>query len=250
MFLHVLLAALAAGAAAPAPEGPLTVSAAISLTEALEAVADAWRRSGGADVRFNFGASNSLARQILLGAPVDAFVSADAAQMDLVERAGRLVPGSRVEVVRNRLAVVARPASAAFVREQFDRAPPEIRRLAIGDPQAVPAGVYARQYLESRGLWTAYRSRVVPAASVRAALAAVENGAADAAIVYASDVRVARRAVLSFVVDPREGPPIVYPGAAIAASTRQSDVAAFLAFLRSPEAQAVFERHGFLPLAR
>jgi molybdate transport system substrate-binding protein len=225
----------------------LTVSASISLSDALEEVAAAYVKSGGASIRFNFAAANVLARQIVNGAPVDLFVSADRAQMDVVERAGALVPGTRRAIVSNRLAVIALPDRVAEIREAFPRAGPQIRRLAIGDPAAVPAGVYARHYLERQGLWSAYESRLVPTGNVRGALAAVENGSADAAIVYATDVHVARRAQVAVGIPPAHAPEIVYPAALVAAGRRRESAARFLAFLQSDVAQAIFARYGFLP---
>jgi molybdate transport system substrate-binding protein len=240
-----LIAVAVMGLALVQAPAPVTVSAAISLNEALEEAAWAYAKAGGGPVRFNLAGSNVLARQIVSGAPVDLFISADEQQMDVVEKAGLVQPGSRVNLVANQLAVVADTDRAAFVREHFSRAAPEIKRLALGDPAAVPAGVYARQYLERQGLWKAYEPRVVPMSSVRAALAAVETGGADAAIVYVTDAAIARRSAIAFRVPIDQAPRIVYPAALISAS---NDAARFLTFLReSPEAAAIFARHGFLP---
>lgn len=228
---------------------PLTVSAAISLTESLEAIGKAYTSSGRGAVRFNFAGSNVLARQIVNGAPADLFVSADEEQMNVVEKAGKLVPGTRVDLLRNQLAIVALPERAALVREQFPRAAPEIRRLAIGDPAAVPAGVYARQYLEKQGIWASFESRIVPTTNVRAALTAVETGAADAAIVYVSDAAVAREAIVAFVVPESQSPKIVYPAAIVSSTQNRASAADFLAFLRGPAASAIFTQHKFTPLA-
>ena len=186
MILRWLGVALVAGLPVPppAPPEPLLVAAAVSLSNVLEEMAKVYAAGGGGAVRFNLAGSNVLARQIVNGAPADVFISADEAQMDVVEKAGAVLAGSRVDIVGNQLAVVAMPDRVDFVRQEFARAPAGIRRLAIGDPAAVPAGVYARRYLEQRGLWTAYESRVVPTTNVRAALAAVETGSVDAAIVY------------------------------------------------------------------
>jgi molybdate transport system substrate-binding protein len=247
-----LLVLLCAGAAGPSPglppAEPLLVSAAVSLSDVLEEIAAAWRAQGGGDVRFNFGPSNALARQIVRGAPVDVFVSADEAQMDVVDRAGLLSPGSRFPVTGNRLAVIARPGQADVVRVAFPKAGPAIRRLALGDPAAVPAGVYARQYLERLGLWGAFDGRIVPTASVRAARAAVENGAADAAIVYASDLQTSTRTAAAILVPIADAPRIVYPGAVVRASRQPELAHRFLTFLRSPDAAAAFARHGFAAL--
>jgi len=234
-------------ASAAQERSSLTVSAAISLADALQEVAVAYARAGGADLRLNVAGSNALARQIVMGAPVDVFVSADDAQMDLVAAAGALMPGSRVAVVGNQLAIVAAPERLAEVRAGFPRAAPAIRRLALGDPAAVPAGVYAREYLEREGLWTLYAPRVVPLPNVRAALAAVENGSADAAIVYATDARTAGRAAVAALIPAGRAPAVVYPAAIVAHSTHAPEAARFLEFLRSPEAERIFVRHGFLP---
>jgi len=233
-----------------APPAAITVSAAVSLAEALEEIVAAYAAAGGGAVRLNLAGSNVLARQILNGAPADVFISADEPQMDVLQRAGTLAEGSRINVVANHLAIVSAPERVAFVRDRFSAAPAEIRRVAIGDPSAVPAGVYARQYLESSGLWQAYERRVVPTANVRAALSAVENGSADVAIVYVTDVRIAKRAAVAFTVPPEKGPRIVYPAAVLSASSSPQEARRFLTFLVGPQASAIFARHGFLPLAR
>jgi molybdate transport system substrate-binding protein len=224
---------------------PLLVSAATSLTDVLEEVAKSYAAAGGGLVRFNFGGSNALARQIVNGAPADVFISADEAQMDVVQKAGSIVPGSRIDLVSNRLVVAAPADRAAFVRARFADAPPEIRRLALGDPEAVPAGVYARRYLESKGLWKPYEPRIVPSANVRAALVAVENGAADAAIVYLTDMSIARTATIAFEVPPDQGPRIVYPAAVVARSSNADEAKRFLAFAAGREAAEIFRRYKF-----
>jgi molybdate transport system substrate-binding protein len=227
---------------------PITVSAAVSLTESLEEAGKAYMSTGRGTVRFNFAGSNALARQIVNGAPADLFISADEEQMNVVEKAGKIAPGSRVDLLGNQLAIVALPERVTLVREQFARAAPEIRRLAIGDPAAVPAGVYARQYLEKVGAWKAYEPRIIPTTNVRAALTAVETGGADAAIVYVSDAAVARTALVAFVVPENQSPKIVYPAAIVSSTKLHGEAAQFLAFLRGPEASAIFKRHKFTPL--
>jgi molybdate transport system substrate-binding protein len=245
MFRGAILAlAVVSGLGAAAP--PLTVSAAVSLSEALTEIADAYARSGGGPVRYNFAGSNVLARQILNGAPVDVFVSADEQQMDVVVSAAAIVPGSQVPIAGNQLAVVALKERAGEIREAFAPAAPVIRRLAIGDPAAVPAGVYAREYLQAQGLWKKFERRIVPTANVRAALSVVENGNADAAIVYASDVRAARNTTIALLVPVEEGPAIAYYAAVVARSTRRDEAQRFVRFLGSDAAQAIFVRRGFL----
>jgi len=156
-----LTAIVSAGAAPDAQPAAVTVSAAVSLTDALTAVAERYGNEARGSVRFNFGASNTLARQIVNGAPADIFVSADEAQMDVVAAAGLLKDGTRFDLLTNQLAVVVpndRPRTFKSVREIAD---PAFKRIAIGDPAAVPSGVYARQYLQQEGLWDAIAARVV-----------------------------------------------------------------------------------------
>jgi molybdate transport system substrate-binding protein len=241
------LAALLVGQGRGAP-GILTVSAAISLTDALEEAGRDYRAAGGGEVRFNFAGSNVLARQIINGAPVDLFVSADEAQMKLVEQSGALAAGTRIDLLGNKLAVVL-SASAPAVENVDGLAQPGIRRIALGDPDAVPAGVYAKQYLQSAGVWGRLSSRVVPLANVRAALTAAETGNVDAAIVYESDVASGGKLRLAFVVSGPNAPRIVYPAGIVARSTNRAQAERFLTFLRGQKAAAIFKRFRFDPIA-
>jgi molybdate transport system substrate-binding protein len=221
----------------------VTVSAAASLT-VLQQLAAAYEQRSGESIVLNFAASNVLARQIAAGARVDVFVSADEAQMDVVS--AYVEPSSRVLLVSNQLAIAVpddRPRTFASIRDLTD---PAIRRIALGDPAAVPAGVYAKTYLEKLGIWDVLLPKVVPSGSVRLALAAVESGAVDAAIVYKTDIASARRAREAFVVPVAEGPRIVYPAAVIRAAPNRAGARRFLDYLRSADAMAVFERAGFL----
>jgi molybdate transport system substrate-binding protein len=241
MWAPLLLAAVIIQASSP----PLTVSAAISLTEALEEVAAAYRAAGGPPVSFNFGSSNMLARQIVSGAPVDLFVSADEAQMEVVVRAGLALEGSRVDVAGNTLVLVA--AAPAAIGTIADLGNADVRRIAIGDPAAVPAGVYARRYLEDIGLWARLEPKLVPMANVRAALTAVKNGSVAAAFVYATDARLAPDLpVVATIAGPR-APRIVYPACVVKTTRQPAAAAAWLTFLRSPAASAILARHGFTP---
>ena len=252
----LVLAAFAAVAAGRCVDGQahvqqpiITVSAAVSLTDALTAIAQEYGRDGRGSARFNFGASNTLARQIVNGAPVDAFVSSDEAQMDVVAAAGLLKDGTRIDLVSNQLAIVVPSDRARTFRSVREIADPALKRIAIGDPAAVPAGVYARQYLEKEGLWDQIAPRVVPAGSVRAALAAVEAGAADAAVVYRTDARVALRSTVAWVVPADRGPRIRYPAAIVRTSAHPDAARRFLDYLRGEAAARHFARFGFTPLA-
>ena len=222
----------------------VVVSAAVSLTEVLQQLAPMYQTKTGDRVVLNFGASNTLARQISFGAGVDLFISADEAQMNAV--AGQIDSASRVDLLSNQLAIAVpddRPSTLASARDLVD---PAFKRIAIGDPSAVPAGVYAKQYLQTLGIWPDLASKMVPAGSVRLALTAVESGAADAAIVYRTDLSTSEHAREALVVPLAEGPRIVYPAAIVRAGKNQEGGRRLLAFLRSPDAIAAFTRAGFI----
>jgi molybdate transport system substrate-binding protein len=241
-YVAVGLAVLGAGVAAAQPSS-ITVSAAASLADVLQQLAAVYERRAAEKVVLNLGASNVLARQIAAGARVDLYISADMAQMDAV--AAYIDTASRVALLSNQLAVAVaddRPRRLSSIRELAD---PAFRRIAIGDPAAVPAGVYAKAYLETAGVWNSVTAKLVPCGSVRLALAAVENGAADAAIVYKTDIETARRAREAFVVPAAEGPRILYPAAVVNRGSNPAGARRFLDFLRSDEAAAVFQRAGF-----
>ena len=246
---RVVVLCLAAIAAGPRAAAPLTVSAAISLTDALGAVARAYATSGGGPVRFNFSGSNVLARQLVNGAPADVFISADEAQMDVAERAGAIDRSTRIALLGNRLAVLTRKDRATGpVRSVHDFVREDVRRIALGDPAAVPAGVYARNYLQAAGVWSQVASKIVPVANVRAALTVVENGSADVAIVYETDAALATSAVTAFIVTGPDAPRIVYPAAVVAHSRQRDAAQRFLVFLAGPAAARIFRTFGFIPL--
>jgi len=218
------------------------VFAAASLADALGAIGKDFEARTGTRVVLSLGGSNDLARQIRAGAPAEVFVSASAERMDEVQAAGFVRPGDRVDLLSNRLVVVVPAASTAPLATPEDLT--SVRRLALADPQAVPAGIYARQWLEKRGLWDRLRERVVPALDVRAALAAVESGNADAGVVYETDARISKRVRVALQVPEAEAPRIVYPAALLATANGPAP-RAFFEHLRSAEARAVFERLGF-----
>jgi molybdate transport system substrate-binding protein len=214
------------------------VAAAVSLTEALRDVAAAFEKQQGIRVTLNLAASNVLARQIGAGSGADVFISADAAQMDAVAKEGLI--RRRVDLLVNQLVVAVRSDSSVALASTADLSKPEVRRIAIGDPAGVPAGVYAKQFLEKAGLWSRLESKIVPTASVRAALAALQSGDVDAAMVYRTDVGVAPSVRVAFA--PLPGPRVLYPAALLSSTPHAGR---FFAYLRSPAAAAIFRRHGF-----
>ncbi len=235
------------GQVPPAPaaspgRGETFVFAAASLADVLTEIGKTWEAASGNHPVFNFGASSDLARQVMAGAPADVFFSADTAQMGLLMRQGLVRAGDSVELISNTLVVIVPASSKARVASAADLS--AFARIALADPEAVPAGVYARSWLEAEGVWSALASRIVPTLHVRAALTAVESSNTDAGIVYKTDAVRSTRARIALEVAEERGPRIRYPVAPLAAA--RPSAAAFVAYLQTPAARAVFVRHGFL----
>ena len=221
----------------------LVVSVAASVNEALAEIGGLYRAATGVTVALNTGGSNTLARQIVEGAKAGLFLSADETQMDLVEKAGRIVAGTRVKLLTNELAVVAPPASRDLTLGQLLQG--RITRLAMGEPAAVPAGVYGKKFLEHEGAWARLEPKVVPFPTVRAVLSAVENGRVDAGIVYRTDASTSSVRVIATVSAQQHSYlDISYPVAVIAGPA-EAEARKFLEFLKSAPARAVFEKRGF-----
>jgi len=240
----VVCAGLLGGARLAA--GEVTVFAAASLADALGELAATYQQATGDTVRLNLGASSMLARQIQEGAPADLFFSADEAKLDALERAGLIEPGTRRSLLSNALVVVVAADSRLPLSSAADLAAPAVRRLAVAEPDTVPAGIYARQYLEKAGLWPALAPKIVPTENVRAVLAAVASGDADAGIVYRTDALVSRRVRVAWAVPPGEGPRISYPLAVVKAGENPAGGRRFLAWLASPAGKSVFAKYGFI----
>ena len=248
LLLILVLLALAPVAPAGGARAPLTVFAAASLKESLDAAAEAYRRRTGTPVRVSYAASPALARQIAQGAPADVFLPADREWMDHLASRRLLRVGTRRDLLGYALVLVA-PRAARMPPVALARPASLTRalgdgRLALALTTSVPAGRYAKAALESLALWTPLQPRVVEAENVRAALLLVARGEARMGVVYATDARAEPRVRVLAVFPPRSHPPIVYPVAVIA-SSRHPAAADFVAWLRTPEARAIFERRGF-----
>ena len=222
--------------------------AAASLQESLTAAADAWTRKGHPRPVLSFAASSALARQIDAGAPGDLFISADEPWMNDIQRNGHVEPGTRVSFLGNRLALVAPAASklALVIRPGFPLAQAlNGGRLAMADPESVPAGKYGKAALTALGVWPQVKDKVVPGDSVRAALLFVERGEAPLGIVYQTDA-LATRSVRTVALFPEKShAPITYPIARLTGS-KGREPEGFRRFLISAEGRAIFRRFGFL----
>lgn len=244
--LLVQLSTLGATGAENAPRATIVVFAAASLTDSLKAIAADYEKQTGASVVFNFGASSTLARQIEEGAPADIFFSADEARMDALDRKGLLSPGTRSSRLSNTLVIVVATERGADIARPQDLASDKLKRLALAEPRTVPAGIYAKEFLQKAELWAAVEKKIIPTENVRAALAAVEAGNVEASIVYKTDAAISKRTKVAYEVPAADGPAISYPVAAIKESKQLDDARRFLKHLASDEAARVFERFGFI----
>jgi molybdate transport system substrate-binding protein len=235
--------------AAPAIAQDVTVFAAASLKNALDNISAAWKAESGKEAVISYAASSALATQIEEGAPVDLFVSADLAWMDYLAEHGLIKPETRVELLGNRLVLIApADAPAADIGLGFDLAGLlGDGRLAIANVDSVPAGKYGKAALESLGVWDGVADKVAQAENVRAALALVSTGEAPLGIVYRTDAAAdpAVKIVETFPEDSH--PPIVYP-AAVTAEAASPDANALLAYLQGAGARKLFEADGFTVL--
>ena len=228
-----------AGSAGPNMDGELVVFAAASLTDVLGELADVFEERTGVPVLLNLAGSQTLATQLVEGAPADVFIAADAVQMDVVAAAG-LLAGAPVTAATNRLAIAVEPENPRGVTGLEDLARPDL--VVVLPAESVPAGRYAREILARAGV------EVRPASleqSVRAALARVAQGEADASIVYASDVVAAGDTVAGIAIAVERNVVASYPMAVLADAARPDDAEAFAAFLVSEEAHAVLRASGF-----
>ena len=245
LFLTLCLTLLAAPALAQG-KGPLVLAAA-SLQESLTAAADAWAAKGHARPVLSFAASSALARQVEAGGPADIFISADEPWMDEVAQRGLIVPGTRKSFLINRLVLVA-PADSGLgltIVKGFPIAKVlGDGRLAMADPEGVPAGKYGKAALIALNVWPGISGKIASAENVRAALALVERRAAPLGIVYATDARASKLVRVVGTFPANTHPPITYPLARLKASTHR-DAEAFRKFLISREGQAIFIRYGF-----
>ena len=247
-FIARVLASLALLAPSLAAAAQVTVFAAASLKESLDEAARAYERASGDRVVVSYAGSNALARQVAHGAPADLFFSADPDWIEYLERRALAVPGSRRDLLSNELVLVAPASSRVALRlvPGVDlTAPRGDRRLAIANPEAVPAGKYAKRSLTVLGAWAGVSKRLAPTDNVRAALLLVARGEAPLGIVYRSDALVEPRVKIVDAFPRETHSPIVYPLVRLRHGTSPS-AEKFADYLGSPEARGIFERHGFL----
>jgi len=244
-----LFAALASVAAAPAAAraDDVLAFAAASLKDALDAIDADWQKSAGKHATISYAASSALAKQIEGGAPADIFISADLDWMDYLDQKKLIAPGSRHNLLSNSLVLIA-PADStakAYIAPGFPLAKLlDGGKLAMADPAAVPAGKYGKAALTKLGVWDSVSSSVAAAENVRAALLLVARGEAPLGIVYKTDAAIEPKVKIIATFPASSVPTITYPIAQTAGS-KNPDAAAFIAYLRGPDATREFEHYGF-----
>jgi molybdate transport system substrate-binding protein len=222
----------------------ITVFAAASLSDSLKAIASEYTKSTGEKVIFNFAASNTLAQQISAGAPADIFFSADEAKMNALDKAGLILNKTRGDLLENSLVIII-PEGTTNINKPAELTNPRIKHLSIGDPLAVPAGIYAKLWLQKIGIWNSVQSKIIPAENVRAAMAVVESGNAEAGIVYKTDAAISKNIRVAFAIPINDGPQITYPAALLKDSKHINAAYKFLKFLEGKQAHAIFTKFGF-----
>lgn len=243
----ICAAALAAPAALAQSRADITLYAAVSLRDALDELTRAYEKQGRGSAAVSYAATPALARRIEQGAPADLFIAADRDWMDYLAQRGLIRIESRVDLLTNRLVLIAPADSRASLT--IGRGFPLAallgdRRLAMADPDSVPAGKYGRAALEALGIWGEISPKVARAENVRVALALVARAETPFGIVYRSDAVVDRRVRVVGEFSASLHPPIVYP-AAVVAGSRSKIAYPYLRYLRSIAARSVWERHGF-----
>lgn len=226
----------------------ILVSAAASLTDVLKEIGSAYQAKAKHTVKFNFGPSSGLARQIEEGAPADLFFSADLPQMEKLDKGGRLEPGTRKNLLSNQLVIIVPADSKLAISSAKDLLNTAIKRVALAEPSSVPVGVYSKKYLTDEGLWNKVERKVVPVQDVRATLASVESGNVEAGFVYKTDAAVSKKVKIVYEVPIDKGPKITYPVAIVKESKHKDAARDFMSYVQSSTAKAAFKKYGFVVL--
>ena len=250
LVLRVVLAVLLGLLAASRVDAQeVILSVAVSLKDAVEEIGRGFTATRpGVTLRYNFGASGDLQKQIEAGAPVDGFLSAAQRQMDDLEKQGLIVPTTRRAFARNVLVAVKPSDSKIDITRPADLLAASVSRIAIGNPKTVPAGQYAQESLRALGLWDQLQPKLVFAENVRQALDYVARGEVDAGFVYTTDAATRAQGVKEAFRPPEDSyRPVIYPGAVVTAAKQPALALAFLDALSSPAGRAVLSRFGFQP---
>jgi molybdate transport system substrate-binding protein len=223
----------------------LTIFAAASLSHAITEISKSFESRRDVRVYTNFAGSQTLQLQIERGAPADLFIPASPKQMDALQEKGAIHESSRRDVLRNSLVLIAPIGSSHQIEKPEELTGSHIRRIAIGEPSSVPAGIYGAEALKRIGIWSRVQPKLIPGADVRSVLAYTEAGEVDFGIVYKTDASVSEKVRIAYEFPTSSHSPIVYP-AAVIRDTKHEDLArSFLQYLKTSEVERVFEKYGF-----
>lgn len=223
----------------------LTISAAISLTDALEEIKEIYEKDHDISLSFNLAGSGTLAQQIEQGAPVDLFISANTNWMDLLEEKGLILSDSRKNIAENRLVIISHKNNPAETLPLSGEAFHSFEQVAIGNPDSVPAGNYTREALQAANMWDSLREKAILTKDVRQVLTYVETENADLGFVYKSDALLSEQIKILATIDEGLHQPIVYPAAVTEGSKTQEEAKQFLQYLLQEEAREIFKKYGF-----
>jgi molybdate transport system substrate-binding protein len=224
----------------------ILVSAAASLTDVLKEISTGYQAKAKHNVKFNFGPSSGLARQIEEGAPADIFFSADLSQMDALDKKSLLEPGTRKNLLSNQLVIIVPADSKIVIASPKDLLKTDVKNIALAEPASVPVGVYSSKYLTDEGLWDQVKPKIVPVQDVRATLASVESGNVEAGFVYKTDAAISKKVKIVYEVPVDKGPKITYPIAVVKESKNKNAARDFMNYVRSPAAKDAFKKYGFV----
>jgi molybdate transport system substrate-binding protein len=225
----------------------ILVSAAASLTDVLKEIAAGYQAKSKNTVKFNFGPSSGLARQIEEGAPADMFFSADLPQMDNLDKKGLLEPGTRKNLLSNQLVIVVPSDSKLELSSPKDLLKQDFKRIALAEP-SVPVSGYTTKYLTDGGLWDQVKPKIIPVQDVRATLTAVESGNVDAGFVYKTDAAISKKVKIAYEVPIDKGPKITYPAAIVKESKHKDAARDFMKYVAGAAAGQAFKKYGFVVL--
>ena len=226
----------------------ILVSAAASLTDVLKEISTGYQAKAKHTLKFNFGPSSGLARQIEEGAPADIFFSADLPQMDALDKKSLLEPGTRKNLLSNQLVIIMPADSKIAITSPKDLLKADVKKIALAEPGSVPVGVYSSKYLTDEGLWDQVKPKIVPVQDVRATLASVESGNVEAGFVYKTDAAISKKVKIVYEVPVDKGPKITYPAAVVKESKRKDAARDFMNYLQRPTAKDAFKKYGFVVL--
>ncbi|MDF1508737.1 molybdate ABC transporter substrate-binding protein [Robertmurraya sp. DFI.2.37] len=225
----------------------LLISTAASLTDAMTEIEKAFEDEySNIDVSFNYGSSGTLAQQIQQGAPADAFLSADQKWMDTLEKESLILPETRVDFTGNKLVLISQKDHNLTISSFEDLIPAEIGDLAIGNPESVPAGTYAKEVLTKLNKWEDLEKHLILAKDVRQVLTYVESGNTELGIVYSSDASISDQVKIIAEASSDWHTPVIYPAAVTADSKNADSAKLFIEFLQTEEAQNILNQFGFI----